>query len=77
MNPWQKAAALVLRMAGSVIAVTGAMGPLYVAVISVLGGHAPLYPADRWVGSVVWLLGGVVLVALSRPLGRLLGRGLD
>lgn len=77
MSPWAKAAALVLRIGGSLVALIGIIGPITAVVSRVLGHEWPAYPADRWLGSIMWSLGGAVLVAASRPLGRLLARGLE
>jgi hypothetical protein len=77
MSPYQKAASLVIRMVGVVLAVMGGLGPLYVAILAALRHATPPYPTERWLGSAVWLLGGLLLVLASKPLGRALGRGLD
>jgi hypothetical protein len=77
MNNYQKTAAFILRIAGCVLAFVGAMGPTYIACMRALGRTTPEYSSDRWAASIMWSVGGVVLVLLSKPLGRLLGRGLD
>jgi hypothetical protein len=77
MNVFQKAAALILRIVGATLAVMGALGPAYIGLLKAIGRDAPAYPSERWAGSIFWGAGGLVLMFLSKPLGRLLGRGLD
>jgi NADH:ubiquinone oxidoreductase subunit 6 (subunit J) len=62
---------------GSIIAIAGAIGPFYIAVMTAFVGETQSYEYDRWAGSVVWLIGGILLIIFSIPLGRLLGRGLN
>ena len=77
MNPYQKAATLIARIVGAVIALVGVMGPIYAVVWRATGQHVPDYPAERWVGSVLWAVGGLALIFAAKPLGRLTGRGLE
>ncbi len=79
MNIFQKTAVFLLRIMGSAIAVIGAIGPGCVTSVTILGHGMPEYapPTDRWAASVVWLIGGVVLVLVSKPIGRWIGTGLD
>jgi hypothetical protein len=77
MNQYQKAATLVVRVVGSIVAVVGLMGPFYITVLQIAGQAAPAYPTERWAGSIVWLLGGVILALASKPIGRRLGGGLE
>ncbi len=49
---------------------------LYVGFIVVTGGPSA-YPAARGWGSVIGLVMGIVLVVASKPLGCLLGKGLE
>jgi hypothetical protein len=77
MNAYQKAATFVLRIVGCVLTVVGATGPSYVLCVGLISGNSPQYPLERWVASIVWTAGGVVLVLLSKLIGRLLGHGLD
>ena len=77
MNAYQKTAIVVLRVLGSGVAMMGAVGPAYIGAMRVIGHATEEYPSDRWAASVLWTLGGVTLVLLSKPLGCLLGSGLD
>ena len=77
MNRYQMAAILVVRMVGCALALIGLVGPLSVAVMTALGQSAPSYPSQRYVGSLIWLIGGVVLVVVAKPIGRRLGSGLE
>jgi hypothetical protein len=77
MNSYQKFAVFFLRFAGFIIAAIGFMGPLFLAVMKVIGEQMPPFGIERWAGSIAWGIGGVLMVLVSGPLGRLLGRGLD
>ena len=76
MNAYQKAATLALRMFGSLVALHGASGPIYIVVDRAIGESWRDVPG-RWSASAIWLVAGVVLVLLSKPLGRLFGSRLD
>jgi len=77
MNQYQKAAALVLRIVGTVMALIGAIGPLYVGALQAMGQNTHAYPKERLLGSIAWLIGGLALTAGAKPLGRRLGGGLE
>jgi hypothetical protein len=77
MNEYQKVGVLIVRLAGAIVAVFGLVGPLYAILARAIGHHVPDYSADRWIGSITWAVGGIVLMLVSKPLGRLFGRGLD
>jgi len=78
MNAYQKTATFVLRIAGCALAAIGAMGLIYVVAAVRATGQAPSTDSsDRLVASLVWLGGGLVMLLFSKPIGRLLGRGLD
>ena len=77
MNPYQKVAAFVIRIVGSILIMAGIMGPLGIAALRLAGQAAPTYPIERWVGSVIWGVGGIILVLASKPIGRRLGGGLE
>ena len=75
MNQSQKLATLLLRIAGCATALTGVAAPLCALSKHVLTGSA--VPTDDWTNNFFCFVGGSLLVALAKPLGRLLGRGLD
>jgi hypothetical protein len=75
MNAYQKAATLVLRLVGSALAAIGAIGPIAIAATKAIGQDSP--SSGRWAGSAMWFIGGILLILLSKTLGRMLGSGLD
>jgi len=77
MNPYQKLATLLFRLFGAAVAAAGVMGPLYIVFLMTFGISTPNYGHDRWLGSAVWFMAGILLIVFSAPLGRLFGRGLD
>jgi hypothetical protein len=77
MNPYQKVAVLIIRFAGAIILLRGVIGPAYILIFAATGQGMPQYPMDRWIASVVWSAGGLALFLGSKPIGRLMGRGLD
>ena len=77
MNAYQKAATLVLRLIGCYLAAIGATGFAYLAAMKALGQTVPAYPSERFVASVFWFAGGIILVLFSKLLGRCLGHGLE
>ena len=77
MNQYQRAAALVIRILGSVLIAWAVVGPLYVVILWALWHVPPVYSKDHWSASLWWGSMGALLIALSKPLGRLLGRGLE
>ena len=77
MNSYQKAGAFIARLVGGVAAMAGAMGPVYVAASKAVGQEVPEYAAERWLGSLLWLAFGLLLIVLAKPIGRLTGRGLQ
>ena len=77
MNQYQKLAALLIRLFGAVITIVGIMGPMYIGFLLALGKAAPTYGPERWTGSIVWAIAGILLIVFSLKLGQLFGRGLD
>ena len=65
------------RIVGCVLSLVGVMGPLYITILQIAGQPAPTYPRERWMGSLTWIVGGVVLFLASKPIGRRLGGGLE
>jgi len=77
MNHFQKLATVLVRVAGLANAVLGVLGLAYGAVQRASGRTLTPDEIERWGASFYWILLGVMLFLLARPLGRLLGRGLD
>lgn len=77
MNHYQKIAIVLVRTAGAAAAAVGMLGFVYGTTLVMRG--APLSPdqAERYGSSVWYVVFGLVLFLVARPLGRLLGRGLD
>ena len=76
MNTYQKSAALIVRLVGFGAFMVGLWYLLYLGFIVVTGGVSA-YPVARGWGSVIALVMGIVLVLTGRPIGRLLGKGLE
>lgn len=76
MNQYQNLAALLFRLSGAYIVIVGILGPLYIGFLVVFGKEGPDYGYDRWVGSMLWAIAGILLLLFSKFLGRLFGRGL-
>ena len=77
MTTCQKIAVLVLRLAGALWALFIAfMWGLYFIELA-FGIDVQRYPAHTVIGNVGYVVLGALLVAASKPLGRLIGRGLD
>jgi hypothetical protein len=76
MNHYQKLAVLLVRCAGAAIAALGLFGAIYGFVVSV-GAELRPDQAERFHASFWYVLFGLVLFLLGRPLGRWLGRGLE
>ena len=77
MNSYQKFAVFLIRVTGVVVAVRAIVGPVQVGLLRLLGVRGYDYPTERWLASLFWGVGGIVLVLLAKPIGRFLGRGLE
>jgi hypothetical protein len=77
MNVYQKTATIILRIAGCALVAIGVMGLLYFVGRSAVGQSPSADLSDRLVASIVWLVSGIIVLPLSKPIGRLLGHGLD
>ena len=76
MNQYEKMAILLVRFMAAVVIILGLLGLVYGAALST-SGTATAQQSERWVNGL-WYIGlGLALFAGSRPLGRLLGRGLE
>lgn len=76
MTEHQKLAVLLLRIVGAGWATLIFVGLSMFGIESLLGVQVQHYPAHTVIGNVAYVVVGVLLVLLSKPLGRLLGRGL-
>ena len=77
MNHYQKLATVLIRGAGITSVALGVLGFLYGVVLVTRGTTLTPEQADRLSGSVWYAVLGLILYVLGRPLGRLIGRGLD
>ncbi len=77
MNHYQKLATVLVRCVGGLSATLGALGLLYGAALRAQG--VPFSPdqAERFGASFWYIVVGIVVFLLARPIGRLLGRGLE
>ena len=86
MNPYQKVAVLVLRFVALLGLVTGiAQMVFWIATVSALTGSSDAVNLAGFFSggfrgpmtiAALWAAGSMVLLALSRPLGRAMGRDL-
>ncbi len=77
MNPYQKAGTFIARIVGAIAAFVGLMGPIHISLSKALGQEVPEYTAERWLGSLLWGICGVIVILAAKPLGQLAGRGLQ
>ena len=77
MNDRQKLAALLLRIVGGGWSALIIVGFTMRFVEKAFGVSIQEYPTHTILGNVFYIVGGILLVVFSKPLGRLLGRGLE
>jgi hypothetical protein len=77
MTEHQKLAALILRIIGAGWTVLIIIGLSMIGIESALGVQVRHYPTHTIIGNITYIVMGVLLVLLSKPLGKLLGRGLE
>jgi hypothetical protein len=77
MTNYQRIAVLILRLMGSlwVLFITFVWG-LYL-IEAALGIEVQHYPAHTIIGNVGYIALGLLIVVISKPLGRAIARGLD
>ncbi|HEX8692727.1 MAG TPA: hypothetical protein VF746_09925 [Longimicrobium sp.] len=76
MNHYARLGVVAVRLFAFVLVLIGAMGLLYTALLAA-AGTLPPEQRERASAAPVYLVAAVVLYAFSRPLGRLIGRGLE
>jgi len=77
MNVFQKTATLIARLVGCAIAAVGVIGPAWVIALKILGAYNGHVPVGGWAASLAWVVGGIGLILISKPIGRWIGSGLD
>lgn len=76
MTDSQKLAVLVLRIVGAGWTLLVTLGLSMLGIESALGVTVQHYPAHTVIGNIAYLVVGLLLVLFSKPLGRLLGKGI-
>jgi hypothetical protein len=77
MTNYQRIATLVFRLAGTVWAVFFIfIWSLYFAEMA-LGVEVQRYPTHTIIGNAGYMVFGVLVIVFSKPLGRLVARGLE
>lgn len=76
MTEHQKLAILILRIIGVGWATLIVVGFSMLGIESVMGVQVQNYPTHTIIGNIAYVVMGLLLVFLSNPLGKLLGRGL-
>jgi hypothetical protein len=76
MTEHQKLAVLILRIVGAGWATLIAVGLSMLGIESALGVEVRHYSALTVIGNIAYIVLGLLLVLLSKPLGKLLGRGI-
>ena len=76
MNFFQKLAVFILRLVGFTMLVVAAVGLGYYSICRAFGNTGDIPLSQLW-GSYIWFAEGGILYAVSKPVGRALGNGLD
>lgn len=77
MTSYQRIATLVLRLAGTAwVVFLVFIWSLYFAEMA-LGVEVQHYPTHTIIGNAGYVAVGVLVIVFSKPLGRLVARGLD
>jgi hypothetical protein len=77
MTMYQKTAVFILRLVGAVWTIWFAFIWGMYGVMVAFGLEVPHYPLHTILGNVGYVILGIFLVAVSKPLGRVIGKGLD
>ncbi len=77
MTSYQRIATLLLRLAGTIwVVFLTLIWSLYFAEMA-LGIEVQRYPTHTIIGNAGYVIFGVLVIAFSKPLGRLVSRGLE
>ena len=77
MTSYQRIAALVLRLTGIVWTTFFVFGWSVYLIEMALGVEVQRYPMHTIIGNVAYIVLGFLVTAFSKPLGRLIVRGLE
>ena len=76
LNLYQKLATFILRLVAGVWTAFLVLSWCMYAVESFAGVSVSHYPAHTVIGNMAYVVVGLLVLFFSKPLGRLLGRGL-
>ena len=77
MSHYQKLATLLIRFAAFLLVLFGLMGLLFGLYAGLISEALSPEFQERLTSSVLYLIGGVILFALARLLGKVVGRHLE
>lgn len=80
MNHYSKLATSIVRLLGVLAALLGLMGFLYAGLVPlILSGGSPeqAWQSARLLSSAIFLIAGIFLYFIGKPIGRLVGAGLE
>jgi hypothetical protein len=77
MSHYAKLATVAVRLVATVIFLLGAMGVAYFVFGGFLSARKAAELAESLISGVVYAAAGLILFALSKPIGRLLARGVE
>ena len=77
MSHYAKLATVAVRLFATVVFILGVMGVAYYLVGGLLSARPVSELADSLLSGVVYALAGLITFAMSKPLGRLLARGIE
>jgi hypothetical protein len=77
MTSYQRIATLVLRLLGTVWAAFFAFGWSLYFIEMAFGVDVQRYPTHTIIGNAAYVALGLLVIVISKPLGRLVARGLE
>jgi len=77
MNPYQKAAILLVRISGFQVLFMGSIGAIYFLFARAIGIPVKNFTPEEWGACFLWSASGILAIAFSRPIGRLFANDLD
>ena len=77
MTSYQRIATLVLRLLGTVWAAFFAFGWSLYFIEMAFGVDVQRYPTRTIIGNAAYVALGLLVIVISKPLGRLVARGLE
>ena len=77
MTSYQRIATLILRLLGAVWTAFFAFGWSLYFIEMALGVEVQRYPTHTIIGNAAYVALGLLVIVMSKPLGRLVARGLE